>query len=124
MGRLVNGAGSARVIAGALGCLVAVSCALGSRSDVHVFNRTEVVLQMGFADPVPPCTERVLGHAAMNDTGRPLAEGAWRPTFALAMEHGSQGQIFIVVTQEKTDILKSAPAVVPPCEGQPKDWAP
>jgi hypothetical protein len=40
------------------------------------------------------------------------------------MEHGSQGQIFIVVTQEKTDILKSAPAVVPPCEGQPKDWAP
>jgi hypothetical protein len=60
----------------------------------------------------------------LNDPQRPLVEGAWRPTFSLAIKEGSQPPKFWVVKKDRTDFLVEAPAVLPACEGQPMGWAP
>jgi hypothetical protein len=99
-------------------------CAPNAESDLHVFNRTQVVLQVGWAGPIAGCSDQILRHGDLNDTQRPLIEGAWRPTFSLAIKEGATRPTFWVVTKDRTDFLTEAPAILPACEGQPQGWAP
>jgi hypothetical protein len=105
--------------------LVLAACAPATETRYQVFNRTEVAIQLGFAEAIPACAERVISGPEMNDASKPLRQGAWRPRFTLSLpEIGSPEVVVLVVGMEKTDVLVSAPNQLPACEGQPAGWAP
>jgi hypothetical protein len=114
-----------QVLTGLLGTAIAACSPAAAVSRVHVFNRTDVAVQLGFAAPVAPCSDRIVESAEMNDKDLPLVDGAWRPTMSLEIGRETTDMVFLVVGEERTDIvIATAPTELPPCGGQPKGWSP
>jgi hypothetical protein len=88
----------------------------------HLINRSAVPLALGFADVVPPCTERFLTHAEANDVTREPAR-AWSPAVAWIVEEGVD-VVWMVVSDDATAVHFEPPAELPPCGGVPPDWLP
>jgi hypothetical protein len=82
----------------------------------HLINRSAVPLALGFADVVPPCTERFLTHDELNDVTREPAR-AWSPAVAWVVEEGTD-VVWMVVSDDATTVHFERPGEVPP------DWLP
>ena len=98
-----------------------VACA--TADEMHVYNRTNAVLQLGFAAPVAACSDASLPLAEVNDPDLPPLEGAWRPTTGVAVAIGDPEPTHVLVTRRGTQWLFAAPEQLGPCEGFPVDWA-
>lgn len=60
----------------------------------------------------------------MNDTTRPLIDGAFRPNTSIAVGFGAADSLFLIVARDDTSVLQVAPETLPDCEGQPTGWMP
>lgn len=95
-----------------------------NRNGVHLINRTDVELALGFSAAVEACQEAFLAFAQINDSSREPAAGAWTPAVQWVPSSDLGDDLFILVTDNGTQVLDHTPVQLPPCGGQPPDWLP
>jgi hypothetical protein len=98
------------------------ACTGGSRG-IHVINATQVPIAIGYSHAVPPCSERFISEAELNDMDRGQAPAAWTTTDVWVPAEDVD-VFWLLVAAGGTSASLTAPAVVPDCRGEPLGWTP
>lgn len=109
--------------AASISAAVAFAACGGGQPGVHVYNRTDVALAVGFFDPIAPCSDRFVPSSESSDSSGDPAYGAWKPRFGIAPAAGTT-VVWLVVTANGTKVLSEPPSQLLPCGGKPVDWVP
>lgn len=116
---------SLRLIAGAtmaLAAFVAGGCS-DPEPGIHLANRSNVSLAIGFSDGVPPCSTVFLPQGEIDDFTRDLVPGALRPDGLWLRPEGSPSNYWVIASEGPTQVLDSEPGQLPPCGGPPLGWS-